>query len=65
MTYLNLYPKPPVIHYWPFQGGSLLWLSVTVFGARVLLRFHIVLILFLVRFRMLSVHLSGNSYSLG
>ena len=59
--------SPPVIHYWPFQGGS----SVVVLCCLFLVSEFLwcftlcMFLLFLVRFGLLSGHLLGTSCSLG
>ena len=62
----SLSPPPPVIHYWPFQGGGSGVVSVSCFGVRVSVMFHLCLFIILsVQFWLLSGHLLGNSCPLG
>ena len=54
--------KPPVIHYWPFQGGGSDVVSVACFGVRVSVMFHLMFVHYTFSsFRLLSGHLLGNS----
>ena len=58
--------SPPVIHYWPFQGGGSDVVSVSCFGVRVRWCFTLCLfIILLVQFGLLSGHLLGKSCPLG